>query len=124
MVLGEGRELVVAAGLLQRLGELLQVDVTDPLEEHQREDVRLEVGLVDASAEQVGSLGEVLLQLGQRQLLGSALQILPPATNSVPSIDQVPLAAPDRAITNERLQPMCDRPGRIIVRREGGESAA
>ena len=42
------KSLVVAAGLLQRLGELLQVDVADPLEEHQRKDVRLEVGLVDA----------------------------------------------------------------------------
>ena len=73
VVLGERGELVVAAGLLQRLGELLQVDVADPLEEHQREDVRLEVGLVDAAAEKVCCLGEVLLQLGQGDEVGGHL---------------------------------------------------
>ena len=86
VILGEGRELVVAAGLLQRLGELLQVDVTDPLEEHQRKDVRLEVGLVDAAAENVGGLGKVLLQLGQ----GKAVGHLAPSESFRPSWSVVP----------------------------------
>ena len=73
MVLGEGGELVVATGLLQRLSELLQVDVADPLEEHQREDVRLEVSLVDTAAKKVCCLREVLLQLGQSDASGSHL---------------------------------------------------
>ncbi len=60
---------MVAAGLLERLLELFEIHVADPLEEHEREDVGLEVGLVDAAAEEVGRSGEVLLQLGQRELL-------------------------------------------------------
>ena len=67
VVLGERGELVVPAGLRQRLLVLLEVHVADPLEEHQREDVRLEVGLVDAAAQQVGRPGQVLLQLAQSQ---------------------------------------------------------
>jgi hypothetical protein len=61
VVLGEGRELMVSAGLLQRLLELLDVDVTNPLEEHQWKDVGLEVGLVHAAAEKVCRPCQVLL---------------------------------------------------------------
>ena len=49
VVLLERRIRVVATGLIQRAGVLLVVHIADPLEEHQREDVRLEVGLVDAA---------------------------------------------------------------------------
>jgi hypothetical protein len=73
VVLGEGGELVVATRLLQRLGELLQIDVADPLEEHQRKDVRLEVSLVDAAAEEICCLREILLQLGQGDADGAHL---------------------------------------------------
>ena len=65
MVLGECRELMVSAGIGQGQPVLLQVDIRDPLEEHQREDVGLEVGLVDRPAKQVGCLGHVLLEFRQ-----------------------------------------------------------
>ena len=66
-VLGEGGELVVAVGFGQSVPVLREVYVGDPLEKHQREDVCLEVRLVDGSAQQVGGLLEVLLQLAERQ---------------------------------------------------------
>ena len=49
---------VVAAGLLECRGSLFVVDVADPLKEHQREDVGLEVGCVDRAAEDVGGIPE------------------------------------------------------------------
>src|SRR5690606_20556525 len=73
VVLREQGELVVAPGLVQRLGVLLEIDVADPLEEHQREDVSLEIGLVDAAAQQVSRRGEVLLELRQRQRIAPAV---------------------------------------------------
>ena len=73
VVLRKQGELVVASGLVQRLGVLLEVDVADPLEEHQREDVCLEVGLVDAAAQQVSRGGKVLLKLRQRQPIAPAV---------------------------------------------------
>ena len=60
-------EIHVTGGFLKRFCELLVVDVRDPLEEEQREDVRLEIGLVDWSAQDVCSSPEVLLELGQGQ---------------------------------------------------------
>ncbi len=68
VVLGKRSELMIAARIIERLLELLDVDVADPLEEHQREDVGLEVGLVNAAAEKVGGLRKILLQLGKREL--------------------------------------------------------
>lgn len=50
VIFSEGGELMVTPRLFERLDVLLQVDVTDPFEEHEREDVRLEVSLVNAAA--------------------------------------------------------------------------
>ena len=63
VILGERCVLVVTVGLGESLAELLGVDVADPLEEHQREDVGLEVGLVDTASEKVGGARQVALQL-------------------------------------------------------------
>ena len=68
VVLGEGGEVEIAAGKLERLGELLVVDVGDPLEEEQREDVALEVGLIDRAAQDVRRTPKMLLELGEREL--------------------------------------------------------
>lgn len=73
VILGERGVLVVTAGLIKRALELLGVDVTDPLEEHQGEDVGLEICLVDTAAQQVRRASQILLQLGQRQSRGRAI---------------------------------------------------
>jgi hypothetical protein len=57
---------MIAIGFGKCLLVLLQVHVADPLEEHQREDVRLEVCLVYRTAQQVSRLRKMALQIRQR----------------------------------------------------------
>ena len=59
--LGKKGELGVAE-FVERVGDFLVPDVTDPLEEEKRKDVRLEVGGIDGAAEDVGGLPEVRLE--------------------------------------------------------------
>ena len=61
---------MIAIGFGKCLLVLLQVHVADPLEEHQREDVRLEVRLVDGPAQQVSRRRQVLLQLTDTERSG------------------------------------------------------
>ena len=63
VVFGEGGVVDVSFGFLESVRELLVVDVADPLEEEEWENVTLEVGLIDRPAENVRSAPEVLLQL-------------------------------------------------------------
>lgn len=53
------------AGHFDKLLDLLVIDVADPLEEQQREDVRLEGRSVDRPTEDVGRFPQVTLQLLQ-----------------------------------------------------------
>ena len=55
MVLRELGKFHVAVGLIQGHGILLVIDVGEPLEEQQREDVGLEIGRVDRTAENIRS---------------------------------------------------------------------
>ena len=56
VLFGQRRVLFVSSGLIERLDPLFVVDVTDSLEEQQREDVGLEVGGVDGAAQDVGCI--------------------------------------------------------------------
>ncbi len=59
---------VDVAEQLGRLGRLLVPDVADPLEEEQRQDVRLPVRAIDgAAAQDLGAVPEVRLEFRQRQ---------------------------------------------------------
>ena len=58
VLLGQVGVLLVAVRLGERVGALLVVDVADPLQEQQREDVRLEVRRVDGAAQDVGGVPE------------------------------------------------------------------
>jgi hypothetical protein len=59
VVLWELSEFHVAVGFFQGNGIFLVIDVGEPLEEQQREDVGLEVGRVDRTTKDIGSLPEV-----------------------------------------------------------------
>ncbi len=59
VVLGEQSEGHVAFGLLQSGVGFLVVNVTEPFEEEQREDVGLEVSGIDGTAQDVGGFPEV-----------------------------------------------------------------
>ena len=59
VVLGELGKFHVAVGLFQGYGILLVIDVGEPLEEQQREDVGLEIGRVDRSTQDIGRLPEM-----------------------------------------------------------------
>jgi hypothetical protein len=59
VVLGELGELHVVVGLFQGHDILLVIDVGEPLEEQQREDVSLEVGRVDRTTQDIGRLPEM-----------------------------------------------------------------
>ena len=62
VVLREEGVVHVPSRLLQRLRELLVVNVADPLEEEEREDVGLEVGGINGAAQDVCGLPEVGLK--------------------------------------------------------------
>lgn len=53
--------------LCARSRVLLVVDVGDPLEEEQRENVRLEVGRIHRPAQNVGGFPQMCFKLSQRQ---------------------------------------------------------
>lgn len=56
VLLWEVRVLGIAVRLLECLGAFFVVDIADPLQEQQREDVRLEIGCVNRAAQDVGGL--------------------------------------------------------------------
>ena len=68
VVLGESRVFEVAGGLVQRVLKLFVVDITDALEEQQREDVALEVSLVDGAAKDVRRAPEMGFELVELDL--------------------------------------------------------
>jgi hypothetical protein len=66
-ILGKERVFLVAARFRQSGLVLLVVDVRDPLEEQQRENVGLEVGRIHRSAQNVGGFPQMRFKLSQRQ---------------------------------------------------------
>jgi hypothetical protein len=70
VVLGELGKFHVAVGLFQGHVILLIIDVGEPLEEQQREDVGLEIGRVDRTTQDVGRLPEVGSNGGNSKNLG------------------------------------------------------
>ena len=65
MRLGEQGQLGIA-GFIDNLGVFLVPDVTNPLEEQQREDVGLEVSRIHRAAQDVGGFPEVGFKLAER----------------------------------------------------------
>ena len=65
VVLREQRRLFIAIELLQRRRVLLVMHIRDALEKQQREHIRLEVGRIHRSAQDVGGLPEVRFKLGE-----------------------------------------------------------
>jgi hypothetical protein len=59
VVLGELCEFHVTVGLFQCNGILFVINIGEPFEEKQREDVGLEVGRVDRTAQDIGCLPEM-----------------------------------------------------------------
>jgi len=58
VLLGQLRVLLIATRLLERSGSFLVVHVADPLQEQQREHVRLEVRCVDRATQDVRCVPE------------------------------------------------------------------
>jgi len=56
VVLGKPGKFHVAVGLFQGHGILLVIDIREPFEEQQREDVGLEICRVDRTAQDIGCL--------------------------------------------------------------------
>ena len=67
VVLREKSKLPVAAGLLQRNGDLLVVYVADTLEEQQREDICLEISSIHRPAKDIRGLPVVCFQRRQTE---------------------------------------------------------
>ena len=75
MILGELGKYHVAVGLFQGHGIFLVIDVGEPFEKQQREDVGLEVGRVDRTTQDIGRLPEVGSNGGNTKNLGLTTRI-------------------------------------------------